>query len=896
MNNVDALKTFVKADKSVISYYSKSKNLITEFIYCENNEVIEKSNYTLNEFAAFIKKFYKVNIDLDAVKDASDKIMDEKGTFSIPVFAKNDTDTPQKLVFKGGLVNDDIIAVAIISYKNKEESSIDTLTKCEPVETLINAGIKNITTKTNFILGVIDIDDFKGYNDKYGDVYGDIVLIELAKTLKDKIADKGIISRIGGDAFAFIYKIEDDYNLIRSFVLDVKTTIKDNINKSFNNETELTTTIGISRSFVDGTDFNLLYNKALKALERGKKKSRDCFIIYFEEKCGVVDNVNRIGKIHYEESSTANYSGISAVVEVLNSNLPFGRRINETMSLIGSFFMLDRITIIENDSSANVIKNVLSWYNPRSPKEGYNFTNDMIGPWRKALGKSNLVVVENSYKVENEVIRDSLLRSNIYAVVASELINDGKCFGLIQFEMTSHTRSWKKENVMALGLLVKIIATKYGKEYDQYVHFKKMYFDNETELYNLHKWYDDVNLFLENNKIEKKIDKFTILDIGIMKYSTLVGILGLKVVRKILKAIADSFRGLEDMGVIYCRSYDNRFTLFVPNDDTYLVKNLYKRVLNAVEEIRGEDGEKVSLRAGYSVIDIDTMPEELDEVVDRAITARQKTTSTEPILEFNDEMIVNDKFKTMLVSHIDSALANNEFLVYLQPKISTETGKIAGAEALTRWNYNFEELIYPDVFIPLLEANGYIAKLDFKVFENVCIFIKELEKENKKIVPISVNVSRAIKDFKIYFNKLERIRKKYDVDPKYIEIEITEGMYSLANEAIENFISNLHEVGYKVSMDDFGSGNSNISTLSQLTFDTIKFDRGFFNDIDNEKERMIIDTMTKLVKGMNMKVVCEGIETEDYVEYLTKIGADYIQGYFYDKPIEINKFKEKYLS
>ena len=609
MKNVDALKTFVKADKSIISYYSKSKNLITEFMYCENTEVIEKTNYTLNEFAAFIKKFYKVNIDLDAVKEASDTIMDEKGTFSIPVFAKNDTETPQKLVFKGGLVNDDIIAVAVISDKNKEESSIDTLTKCEPVETLINIALKNIKEKNNFILGVIDIDNFKDYNDKYGDVYGDIVLIELAKTLKDKIANNGIISRIGGDAFAFLYQIEDDYNKIRSFVLDVKTSIKDNINKAFNNETELTTTIGVSRSFVDGTDFNLLYNKALKALERGKKKSRDCFIIYFEEKCGLVDNVNRIGKIQYEESSTANYSGIAAVVEVLNSNLPFGRRIQETMSLIGSFFMLDRITIIEVDSISLAINNVLSWYNPRSPKEEYHFTDDMIGPWREALGKSNLMVVENSYKVENETIKESLFRSNIYAVVASELKNDGKCFGLIQFEMTSHTRSWKKENIMALGLLVKIIATKYAKEYDQYVHFKKMYFDNETELYNLHKWYDDVNLFLENNKNEKTIDKFTILDIGIMKYSTLVSIVGLKTVRTILRAIADSFRGLEDMGVLYCRSYENRFTLFVPNDDTYLVKNLFKRVLNAVEEIRGEDGEKVSIRAGYIVVEINSMTE-----------------------------------------------------------------------------------------------------------------------------------------------------------------------------------------------------------------------------------------------------------------------------------------------
>ena len=140
------------------------------------------------------------------------------------------------------------------------------------------------------------------------------------------------------------------------------------------------------------------------------------------------------------------------------------------------------------------------------------------------------------------------------------------------------------------------------------------------------------------------------------------------------------------------------------------------------------------------------------------------------------------------------------------------------------------------------------------------------------------------------------IRKNYNVNPCYIEIEITEGMYSKDNVAIENFIDKLHSVGYKVSMDDFGSGNSNISTLSQLTFDTIKFDKAFFNDIDNLKEKMIIDTMTKLVKGMNMKVVCEGVETLEYVKYLKEIGADYIQGYYYDKPLAMLDFEKKYLN
>ena len=212
-----------------------------------------------------------------------------------------------------------------------------------------------------------------------------------------------------------------------------------------------------------------------------------------------------------------------------------------------------------------------------------------------------------------------------------------------------------------------------------------------------------------------------------------------------------------------------------------------------------------------------------------------------------------------------------------------------------RYVYNFEKLVYPNTFIPLLEKNGFITKLDYIVFENVCKLQRNLLAKGLKTVPISVNVSRSVNDFDSYLENIERIRSKYKVPQELFEIEITEGMYTDNNEVIKNFISKLHEKGYKVSMDDFGSGNSNLTALSQLSFDTIKFDKSFFTSPDNEKEVLIIYVMSKLVKSLNMKVLCEGIETEEYDKYLTEIGIDYIQGYYYDKPLPVDVFLEKYI-
>ena len=895
MKTLDAFKLFIKTDNSIICCYNKKKSLITDFVYYEGDEFKEKNDYSLDEFHSFVNGFFGAEIDAKLIIKTVSDFLSQENQFDLPFIFKDKTG-PVKFRFKGGRIDDDNLVVSIIKGQNKGSVNIDELTKCVSLEKIRNTASKFLKEKESFILGIVDIDNFSTFNQKCGSVLGDIVLIELASTLKSILRNDGIVSRVGGDSFVFIYKTDtSNYDYIRNFIFTMKETINDNINKVINIDDELTITIGLSRSIVDGEDLIILYNKAFSALERGKKKSRDCFIIYFEEKCGPVDSIDRINKVHYEESTTANYSAIAAVVEVLNSNLNFGRRIAETLNLVGTFFMLDRITLVEYDQTGNNIKEVKQWNNPITPQMGeYNPTIEEMLEIRKYLGVSNLYVANNIQSIENEKIKNCLIKSHTLALLVSELKLNGRYFGLIKFEMTSHSRVWRKENIMALDLLSKLISIKYAKEYDTYIHYMQMYFDKETSLYNYHRWYEDVSDFLEENRKTNTIKKFMVLDIGIQEHSALISIVGMKVFRSVLKAIAQTLIGLETEKIAYCRSYENRFTIFLPNDDKNVALEIFYKALASVDKIIGNDGEKAIIRAGYCVFNKDT-DLTIDDIVERAAVARKKGNQNNNFVEFTEQMLMEDKYKNILLSHFEIALEKNEFLLYLQPKISTKTGIVAGAEALSRWNYNFERLIFPNDFISVLESNGYISRLDFKLFENVCLFIKKLEKNNLTIIPISVNVSRSIRDFDVYFNNLEQIRQKYDVDPKYLEIEITEGLYSLDNEAIEKFIYKLHKVGYSVSMDDFGSGNSNISTLSELTFDTIKFDKAFFKDIDNTKEKMIVESMIKLVKGMNLKVVCEGVETEEYVKYLTNINVDYIQGFYYDKPIPVELFEEKYL-
>ena len=203
-------------------------------------------------------------------------------------------------------------------------------------------------------------------------------------------------------------------------------------------------------------------------------------------------------------------------------------------------------------------------------------------------------------------------------------------------------------------------------------------------------------------------------------------------------------------------------------------------------------------------------------------------------------------------------------------------------------------MIYPDIFIPLFEENGFIKELDLHVFENVCIFQRNVLDQGLEPVTISVNLSMYQTNLDEYFNKIDEIRNKYNIPAKYLEIEITESTYVKNINNVISLMTKLHDNGYKVSMDDFGTGYSNLSSLATFDFDTIKLDKNFCSK-EGEKERIILKFIVNLAKNLNIQVLCEGVETKELVDFLKKIGCTLIQGYYVDKPMPAEDLLEKYL-
>ena len=205
-------------------------------------------------------------------------------------------------------------------------------------------------------------------------------------------------------------------------------------------------------------------------------------------------------------------------------------------------------------------------------------------------------------------------------------------------------------------------------------------------------------------------------------------------------------------------------------------------------------------------------------------------------------------------------------------------------------------LISPGNFIPVFEDNGFIVEVDFYVFTQVCKSLRELIDSGHKVYPVSVNFSRTHLKNNSIINRLEETIQKYDIDPKLIHIEITESAVAIGDSFAPTLLNEIHNLGFKLSMDDFGSGLSSLNSLRRLPFDILKLDKDFFqHDVITQRERVVISNIINLAKELDMEIVAEGIETEEQAQFLRNIDCPVVQGFLFSRPIPYEEFVEKYI-
>lgn len=240
-----------------------------------------------------------------------------------------------------------------------------------------------------------------------------------------------------------------------------------------------------------------------------------------------------------------------------------------------------------------------------------------------------------------------------------------------------------------------------------------------------------------------------------------------------------------------------------------------------------------------------------------------------------------------------AALKEHEFMCYIQPKYGTKSRHIEGAEALIRWDSKDFGFVFPDQFIPISEKNGFVVELDFFILEEVCKAMRRWLNKGLTPVVISVNQSRLHLNNDDYIWRLREIVDKYEIPYEYIELELTESVFTENADLMLKVMQKLHEIGFKLSIDDFGSGYSSLNMLKDIPADVVKIDREFFNGtVNSQKGRAVISTVVDLAKNLDMQVISEGVETVEQVDFLQDIDCHMVQGYYFAKPMPMKDFEE----
>lgn len=404
--------------------------------------------------------------------------------------------------------------------------------------------------------------------------------------------------------------------------------------------------------------------------------------------------------------------------------------------------------------------------------------------------------------------------------------------------------------------------------------------DELTGLLTRRKFLESTKNILNNARTEEFL--LIVLDIDNFKFINKT--YGYAVGNEVLQLVGQKLYKRYSNNGLVARDNNDKFLVFTPTDTN---DNDLCNDFNHLVDIGFFDF-TVQINGGiYRITDIN---EDLDHMLDCAHSARiyAKKSVDSNTLEFTKDMRVNQIATQSIVSRIEYALNNDEFYPVLQPKYDFKTVEIVGAEALVRWKDKYGKILFPNDFIPIIEANGFITNIDLLMLEKVCKYISESELE---IPRISVNISTISASNESIVEKYMDVLNKYGVSPSKIEFEITESSFLDNFDLINKRINDLKKLGFTISMDDFGSGISSFARLKDIDIDILKLDGAFISEnLSTEKGIRIVETILALSKTLSLKSVAECVETEDQVKILKKLGCNIAQGYYYSTPLELEDF------
>lgn len=413
-------------------------------------------------------------------------------------------------------------------------------------------------------------------------------------------------------------------------------------------------------------------------------------------------------------------------------------------------------------------------------------------------------------------------------------------------------------------------------------------YDSLTDVYKSEAFYrktsETINLDVDTN--------YAIFSIDVDKFRLINDSYGIEEGNKFLHIMGDVLKEIMPKNSYAKRYQADVFSVLLPYDND-------QDLITFMTDFSSKANEKsnvpthVSFTFGiYKIVDR-SLPIRI--MCDRARAAKRQlkgSASASNYAVYDDTIRLRLREQAEIEERMEAALANREFVMYLQPQINVKTRKLSGAEALVRWNHPTKGVMVPFQFLELFESNGFIVKLDKYMWEEACKYLAVL-KERGIETPIAVNISRAHIGATDLTKEFTELVKKYDISPSRLELEITENLFMDDVHELFDQMSSLKQNGFSIHMDDFGSAYSSLNMLRNAPVDTLKIDKFFFDEImTTERGRIIVESSVRMAKQLGLMTIAEGVETQEQLDFLEGIGCDIVQGYYFSRPVPIDKFEE----
>lgn len=562
--------------------------------------------------------------------------------------------------------------------------------------------------------------------------------------------------------------------------------------------------------------------------------------------------------------------------------------INNLLEKIGHFTKADRAYIV--DEKDGCYYNTYEWCNEGIEPQINQLQNlraEDMPYWIPKLSSGESIFIEDLENVKETmpVEYEILKPQNIHTLIVFPIILSNTLKGFIGVDNPNIKDA--KDVIRLLAALGSYLGT---TRENAAVYAKLEYrlnYDSLTKAYNRYGFYKNAQKLIK----EHTDTEYCLILSDIKSFKLINEIYGENIADKILIDEVNIIRQKMKGNSVLGRLNGDIIAMVIPKE--YLSEKEFSDMIKLLSDRYSNKNFRLHIYLGvYYIKDVN---ETIRQMVDKVslVIMKSKGNMSNYILYYDENSYRNDIFKQQLIGEFETALNENQFCMYLQPQTDKD-GNMLGAEALIRWNHPNMGLIMPGAFIECFEDAGLIYRLDNYIWEKAAKQLK-IWKDSGYNYYISVNISA--KDFYHIdvYQTFKNLVSKYGIDTDKLHIEITETALSEDKQAAHKTIERLHDEGFIIEIDDFGSGYSSFNFLKDVCADVIKIDRVFLKKSSHEERgEQILRSIISLSHDIGMDVITEGVENVDQLSMLAKMNCDWFQGYYFSKPIAVGDFEEKY--